>query len=238
MLTRYALTLGLLAATPIQAATLVEAWEFNGTVAATNGGPAAVLDDPSDLTATGVSFAAGDGISITSTGLGITDSYSVEMRVQLENVTSYVKLVDFSDLSRDKGLYAHNSALEFYTGGTSVNRPLAADTWFHLVLQRNGATGLVEGYVNSVLEFSFTDAVGDGIFTGSVMSFMKDDIETAGNETSNGILDYIRLYDGLLNVAEVTALDNGGATVPLPASAPLLLAGLGGIAALRRRRRA
>jgi hypothetical protein len=52
-------------------------------------------------------------------------------------------------------------------------------------------------------------------------------------EYFNGTLDNVRIYDGALSASEINAVS----AVPEPSSALMVLAGLAGLGALRRRRR-
>ena len=229
---------GLLAAAPAHAATLVDAWEFNGSLAATNGGPAAVLEDPTDLTATGVTqdaVAPGEGVQIDTGALGVTGTYAVEMLVTFDAVDDYAKLIDFKNLANDEGVYAEDFTLYFYNEEFSA-QVLQHGVAFHVVLQRDAGTDLLEAYIDGAFGFSFVDSGDLGVFDGAGW-FMRDDDATGNDENATGFLDYIRIYTAPLTAGEIETLatDALAADVPVPAAAPLLLLGLGGFALMRRR---
>ena len=69
-----------------------------------------------------------------------TSSYTIEMYVALDTVTSYRKLIDYANLSSDGGLYMLDSALDFYSGH-NTNSALYPDGKYRFtVITRNGAT--------------------------------------------------------------------------------------------------
>jgi hypothetical protein len=82
---------------------------------------------------------------------------------------------------------------------------ISDDTWHFVVLTSNSTTGLVEVYVDGVLEDSQTSDTGIITTTFSDIARMTD---TAGgaDEFFGGTYDDVRIYDRILSAAEVTTL--------------------------------
>ncbi len=89
---------------------LVHEYTFNGTTADSFGGAAMVLPNPSGLGAGGYTFGEGEGPSLTGVMVGgLASHYSMEMSFSVDEVDDgYVKLIDFSNLQDDEGLYLYD----------------------------------------------------------------------------------------------------------------------------------
>lgn len=176
-------------------------------------------------------FTPNQGLSVT---LGSTlNSWSLVFSSQLSDVNGYRKLVDLSSLALDTGLYIYNSNLNYYNLATGA-ATVSPNSNFVAALTYDSGTGNTTGYLNGSAQFTFTSPANNG-YPGSLSSLImfQDDTTTNGNEASAGSLDYLKIYDGVLTANEL----GGMSPVPLPATAPALLAGLAGLAALRRRKR-
>jgi hypothetical protein len=144
-------------------------------------------------------------------------------------------LIDWKQTDQSPGV--DGLALSHVTGDITAS-PSANDFWQHVnvvnEVQRGatlGSTGwadnteytfeltftpsLIAISVNGTPQLSYTSAAHGSSFTGGAFGF----------------------YNYSQNAVRYAGLTEDAAVVPLPASLPLLLAGLGGIAALRRRRR-
>jgi hypothetical protein len=110
-----AAVLALFATVDSQAA-LIHQYELNGSLADTLGGPA--------LVANGGTFGAGAYVFKPNQGLQLRDKlgadYSIDMVFHFDALNSWRKIVDFSDLTDDGGLYAFSGAITYYNlGGTT-----------------------------------------------------------------------------------------------------------------------
>ena len=185
---------------------LTHDYELKGNLKDANGG-VALTSGGGTVSASGYSFAAGQGIELSS---GVNASnYTIEMHVKLASVSGYNKLIDFQNLAQDTGLYVLNGQLDFYTFAAGTTVSITANTAFDLVLTRNSSTKLVTGYVNGVKQFSFTDSTNAAVFTGPAW-FCRDDNHTSDKEASAGVLTRLRIYNGPLSAATVLSLHNGG----------------------------
>ena len=163
-----------------------------------------------------LAFPLSSGVSIP-TGVIPADSYSIAALFRLQEVSGYRRIVDFSTSSTDRGLYDLSGQLNFYpivTGGT-FPPPIPANTYVHVVLTRDAATGEVIGYVDGQQEITFVDSNRDAVFQpGSALRLFKDD-SVIGGEESAGAVARIRVYEDALTAAEVAAI-SGRTLADLP----------------------
>jgi hypothetical protein len=72
------------------------------------------------------------------------------MDVSFADLSSYRKIMDFTNLAADSGLYVLEENLTFYPAVDGVGQPLDINVPARVVLTRDGVTDLVAGYVNGV----------------------------------------------------------------------------------------
>src|SRR5437868_2633399 len=102
-----AVWLAFVASAPAQTPTPLHAYELNGSLADTYGGPA-LVNNGAALGATGLTFGVDQGPSLSSWlgGSATNGNYSIEMFFRLTNASGgYRKLIDFKGLTVDAGLY-------------------------------------------------------------------------------------------------------------------------------------
>ena len=216
----------------LSASTLVHTFLFNNSLADSTGS-ATMSANGGSLTATNYVFGANQGLTLTGVSNSLSD-YSIEMEFSLANVNGFNKILDFKNLTSDRGLYVAFGGLRFFdlaTGGS-----IAANTPVRVVLTRTAATDELRVWVNGATAFSVGDPLGRGIFTGPLQFFGDDN---GGSEASAGSVDLIRVYNGALMPAEVESLTSPGSSPEVPEPATLAITGLGlaSLAILKRRQR-
>jgi hypothetical protein len=164
------------------------------------------------MSRTVLSFAQNDGVQLTSASSVMPGGiYSVSMLFSLGNVSSYRRLLDFSNGTSDTGLYLFEGGLMFYPATNPSGVPITPNSYVQVVLTRDSARNVV-GYVNGSQRFAFADTNNFALLNAAnVLRFFRDD----GTEASAGSVARIRIYDFALSASEVAALDRlpGGGPV-------------------------
>ena len=184
--------LGLGALLPVSAQTHV--YSLNNTYADTNGGPS-LTPNGGTLSASGYTFAANQGLSLSNALGGNGAGYSIDITFSFNDLTSgntYKKILDFNDLNDDAGLYLLNGQLDFFpiASGPTV---VAANQSITVDLTRNAATQLVTGSLDGVQQFSFVDGSNAAVFGSpdNTIHFFEDDNSTGMREASGGTVTSI-----------------------------------------------
>lgn len=227
--------LAVAAAAPAMAAN--HAYEFNGNLQDSLGGPAlsAIGAGGSAYASGWYSFAQGGGLSVSDAVA--PDVYTIDMRLSLSAVDGYRRLLDFKGGASDTGLYNLGGLLNFYNERTGTTAGFVADTPVRVTVTRD-SLGSFTGYLNGVQQFSFDDStlsLSTFSVNNQLARFFIDD-NSVGGEHSAGAVDFIRIYDLSMSSSQVAALV--AAPVPEPGSyAMLVMGGLLMGAVVQRRRR-
>lgn len=209
-------------------AALTHQYELNGSLKDQLGGPDLVANGGSLAPAGVYAFKANQGLQLQEK---IGAVYSIDMVFHFDALGSWRKIVDFSDLKHDAGFYAWGKDLTFFDLGATTGT-LAAMTDTRLTLSR-GADAMLNIYQDGKLVMSKKDTQPYSDLSNVYLNFFRDD--RGGSEAGPGAVDFIHIYDAALSAAEVNQLVNPS-QVAEPASALLVLCGLGMLGVARRRR--
>jgi hypothetical protein len=171
----------------------------------------------SALVPQGGSFDAGGYRFGMNQGLGLSGAmpvaiYTVDIKLALDLMEGWRKVLDFKSLKDDSGLYVHDSTFAFVEDAGNqvfVSSPplLTAATPFEVTLTR-ATDGTVIGYVNRSMQFSIADRLGAGTFSdpNAFADFGVDDMSTGQQEASSGEIREIRIWDVALSPDQISPL--------------------------------
>ncbi len=241
-----ALTAGLLGSAA-SAQVLVHDYQFLGNLN-DSVGSLAITSNGGVLGVGSLTFGANQGPTLNAEN-SLVGNYSIGLRFSLSNLTSYRKIIDFKGLASDAGLYAQDGNLIFFPATVFGAATFLAGRQIDVVITRDSSSNLFTTYLNGAAQFSFTDssnlAVAGSLSPSSVpFSFFHDDFATAGSESSAGVVNEIRVWNGALSASAVSSafapLSTGtpGVTaVPEPSTYALTgVIALTGMIALKRRK--
>ena len=159
-------------------------------------------------------FNEGEGLDLAAASAVIpTRQYSIVVLMRFDTVSSYRRIIDFSNQNDDTGLYVDSGLLDMYDYDEPAAEvaTIAPGTWVQVVLTRSSG-GRLKGFVDGVRQFSIDDAVAKlGVISpDDHLSFFRDD---GTGEMSGGAVARIRLYDGPLTESQVAHLST---TAPAP----------------------
>lgn len=220
-------------------AELIHQYRLNNSLADDFGGPSLVANGGT-FTADRYVFGINQGLTLNE---NLGSVYTIDFVYNFSVHSGYRKLIDYANRTSDNGVYAYNGRALFYVSGAvgNVGIQMLPNVDSQFTVTRDAA-GNTKAFVNKELVLSYLDS-GNRLTFGSIANFFMDD-GAVGGEASAGQVDFLRIFDTALSDAQVAALGPALApptdpvSVPEPASAALVLAGLGMLGVARRRQRA
>ncbi len=204
-----------------QAQTLVHSYYFNGDLSDSTGSTTLVSNGGSLATNGVYTFGVTQGLQFTPSGseAGLLHEYTIGLRFYFDDVSSYRKVIDFSELLSEEGVYVAGGAFTFFdTTGTSGS--VSSGSYVDFILTRDSG-GMVKGYVGTSLELTFADT-SDAVSSNSFW-FFRDDI--GGNfENGSGAVATILIYNGAVAPENISLVVDGLSAVPEPSTWALLTA--------------
>lgn len=186
----------------------------------------------------GDSLANGGGVSIAVPDAVFTETnYSIAIDFRFSDVNSYRKILDFSGLGSDQGLYV-NGSLRLYSAGSYGPTMWIADSSYTVVLTRNGTNDSTKVYLlinnqlvsESVAQDVAVNFVATLVGQNRMLEFFHDDTITASEFCPRGSVDQIRIWNGIVTPSDVLAgiaePTNASpvSVFPVPADASITLA--------------
>ena len=154
-----------------------------------------------------LNFSPNNGVTLSPTvGVVPNDAYTIAVLFRFSEVNSWRKILDFKNGEVDRGLFVLDGKLIFYNETSSgIGASVSPNTYVQVVLTRDSDKHVV-GYVDGVVQFSFTDV--DGLAEISDQNTLRffNNIQGPG-DTSSGSVARIRLYDNAITADEVALLD-------------------------------
>jgi hypothetical protein len=216
------------------AANPIDDFELNGSTANSAGGGATLSYNSSlaTLGTAGITFAANGGPTVS--GLPSLSAWTIDTVFSFDALGGYHKIVDFSGLVSDSGVYTLGSSLNLYPLGGDGTIDFINGTLARLTVSRT-AGGALTGWVNGTQVFTTTDPSGMFDISSALgLNFFQDDAATNHNEAGSGFVDYLRIYDTALSPADASG-SGVSSGVPEPATWAMLLFGFGLIGGVMRK---
>ncbi|HXC39598.1 MAG TPA: PEP-CTERM sorting domain-containing protein [Burkholderiales bacterium] len=241
------------------AQTPVATWDFNNTLNANqSGAPALTAIDPLGqnsfvtdtvfgLTRTVYQYSGTQfppslqaGLSVNTTGLLTHGNlYSVDMVFKIDaSQSTWKNIFGVSNRTSDNAFYVEpGNKLQIYPTGNGTTN-FTFGEYHHVTLTNNGA-GHVTSYLDGAFQFDLTTTVMDFSTYASanpdrLITFFADNLVGGGiGEFSNGHVASISLYNSELTRVEVADVSK---PVPEPSEYVLMLAGLGLVGFMARRK--
>jgi hypothetical protein len=218
-------------ASTASAATLLGDYQLQGTRGSS--GPGSALTDLGPgpnifqtepvfgVTHQALVFPKGGGLKMNPTGLSPTGASSVVTTFRFTDLTSYRRILDYSNGTADSGIYVHDGKAAYYNVGAheSTTPKFTPNTFATVAVTVSDAPAATSIYVNGALATSF--AARDTIVGDSLRFFKDNDVSGVPNEDSAGAVSCIRVYSGVLTDAEVAGIGTSPTcgTVAAPANA-------------------
>lgn len=183
--------------------------------------------------------ATGDGSGLELQLDAPIANYSIGIIFQFSAVNSYRKLIDYSDLQLDRGLYVSSGSLEYFTSNSSVEivsgPAILPNQWVTLLFTRD-SSGLTTVYLNNAATpaLTFTNSTSSFQMTNSLNFFQNDADPSAfrGEFSPSGAVSHIKVWDHVLSSSDVPS---AFAPIPEPNSLIFVAAGMAALIARRRR---
>jgi hypothetical protein len=244
------LGLGLTALGAIAAPAPVAVYGFNNTLTSSvAGAPALTVTDPHATSGFGSDVVFGSnqtvynfvgtndnagqaGLSLGTTGLLTSNSvYTVEIVFKFtERQNAWRRILDVQNRQSDNGFYvdpSNNLDVFPIAGGASFTNGVYHDVFL------SANNGVVKFYLDGSAQATIATNVMN-VDSNNLMNFFLDNVVGGGqNEYSSGSVATIRLYDAALGDNDIPPVPG----VPEPQTYALMLAGLGVVGAIARRRK-
>jgi hypothetical protein len=110
-------------------------YQLNGNLNDSLGGPALTANGGT-LGASAYSFQAGQGLMM---GVSLGSVYTIDMSFHFDALGGYQKIIDFSNLVSDNGVYAHGTAWSFYPVADYATPALVNGTDARLTITRDAS---------------------------------------------------------------------------------------------------
>ncbi len=155
------------------------------------------------------------GLSYPNNAGTVTGTYTIHIYVKNTSWgnRSWSRIIDFSNGTSDAGIYYKSSGggnqrcLDFYPSGIIGNCPFfELDTYYLLTFTRNGATGIIDVYVNNNRFVSYNDAAGKYVGTAGVPILIYRDDQSVVCESAEAKFAYLSFTNEYSSQATVNAV--------------------------------
>lgn len=211
-------------------ATQTHQYQLNGNLTDDLGG-VSLISHGGTFDPSGYSFGRNQGLTLNN-DLGAV--YTVDLEFRFDVHGGWQKIIDFSDLISDAGMYTLGANYYAYPSHPSGAAP-ADGVNGRLTLTRD-ISNLVSIYSNGVILTSFVDSGNLANFTGHFANFFIDDFATSQGEAASGYVNFIRTYNTALDARDVANLGDPSNPIPEPFSVALMGLGFAAMMLSARRR--
>lgn len=152
------------------------------------------------------------GLMYPNTSGTVTNTYTIHLYVKTTVWgPTWTRIIDFSNGNADAGIYFRTNGvdrcLNFYPNGNVGTCPYFNNTTYYLLtFTRNGATGIIDVYVNNTLFTSYNDASNTYVGTaGTPIYIYRDDraVSCESGEANFAYLSFTNQYSSQATVNQV-----------------------------------
>jgi gliding motility-associated-like protein len=157
------------------------------------------------------------GLRYPNTSNIITNTYTIHLYVKNTDFgnRSWARIIDFSNGALDEGIYYKSDGstggrcLDFYPSGIVGACPFFdASTYYLLTFTRNGATGIVDVYVNNTKFVSYNDAAGRYTGKPGTPIYIYRDDRSVSCESGAANIAFLSFTNQYATQGEVTSVYN------------------------------
>ncbi len=154
-----------------------------------------------------LNFSPNNGLTLSPTvGVMPNDTYTISVLFSFNETSGWKKILDLKNGTVDRGLFVLDGKLVFYNESSSgIAASVSPDTFVQVVLTRD-SDKLVVGYVDGVMQFSFTDVDNEATISDQNTLRFFNNIPSPG-DTASGSVARVRIYDNAISAEEAALLD-------------------------------
>ena len=136
-------------------------------------------------------FAPGEGLHLAGIPKPARGTYSIEIQLELNDLSGYRRILSFGPNDQDAGLYLEGGAISLFDHKVTADPVASTNIWSSVRVTRNGANGQMYVYVDGTRYLGYKDVRGEYRLRGGIVVFLQDD----GGENGSGAAGRVVFWD-------------------------------------------